>query len=77
MKGYKYYVVFETYGKDGKGKDRMMGRGSGEVFLKGKITEEKHIRYIEECFKSRYVGCDSVVIINYILMEEVEYESEG
>ena len=74
MKAYKYYVVYEIW-QNGN----IIGKGCCEAVLRKKITERKDIEDIEEQVLSNKGIPDgsNAVIVNYILMDEVEYESEG
>lgn len=69
MVSYKYYVVYEVY-KEGVS----LGKGCGEVSVKAKIRRRKDIEDIEESFLEKHPEGDCAIILNYILMDEVEYE---
>lgn len=74
MRAYKYYVVYEIW-QSGS----IIGKGCCEAALKKKITERKDLEDIENLIMKNNGIPDgsNVVIVNYILMDEVEYESEG
>lgn len=71
MKAFKYYIVYEIY-KEGIS----LGKGSGEVLLNGKISRKKDIGDIEESFLSKHPEGDCMIILNYILMDEVDMDEE-
>ena len=71
MKAYKYYVVYETYNGG-----ISLGKGCGEVCLKAKISRKKDIEGIERGFLASDPEGDCVIILNYILMDEVEVTDE-
>lgn len=74
MKGMKYYVVYEVW-QNGS----TVGKGTCEVLLKKRITERKDVEEIENLIlrdKNIPEGMNAV-IVNWIYMDEVEYESEG
>lgn len=88
VKGYKYYVVYEVIDS----KAGVIGKGVSEVGLKKIITSKSEIdeisnRIVEDVIlKGGAVGEEeieaakknvNVIIVNYILMGEIEDESEG
>lgn len=74
MKGMKYYVVYEIW-QSGS----IIGKGCCEAALKKKITERKDLEDIENLIMENNGIPDgsNVVIVNYILMDEIKYEDEG
>ena len=68
--GYSYYVVYEIW-KDA----RIVGKGCCDVGLRRKISGMDSVREITDLIskdKSKDEG--DVVIVNWILMGEFEYE---
>lgn len=74
MRAYKYLIVYEICGKG-----TFVGRGTCEVLLKRRITSKVEVEEIEAgiLLDSGKGEGHTVMVVNYILMDEVEYESEG
>lgn len=73
MKGYKYYVVYEIW-RD----ENIVGKGFCDVGVREKISDIEDVKEIADLIsrdKSKDEG--QVVIVNWILMGEFSYESNG
>lgn len=71
MKVMKYYVVYEVWRNE-----VTVGKGTCEVLLKKRITDKKEVEEIENLIlrdKNMPEGLNAV-IVNWIYMDEVEYE---
>ena len=74
MKAYKYLIVYEIWGKG-----TFVGRGTCEVLLKRRITSKAEVEEIEAgiLLDSGKGEGHTAMVVNYMLMDEVKYESEG
>lgn len=71
MKAYKYLMVYEIWGEG-----MFTGRGTCEVLLRKRISSKEEIEEAEAriLVNSGKGEGHTAMVINYILMDEVEYE---